>query len=111
MEANQFDELTRKLAGAVTRRGALKAALATAAGGLFALNRARATTAASCQTGHALCTAPNGNSRCIPCGSGAAVFVPGNGPGTGCQCCPTKATCTSNGVTRCAPSCPGGTSL
>ena len=54
MEASQFDELTKKLAGPITRRGALKAAIATAAGGLFALNKAKGAGAATCE--------PNGNS-------------------------------------------------
>jgi len=93
MEDQRFDQLTKVLARSVSRRAALKAAVATTIGGFFVV-RTRGIVAADeckcfgvkCNHDHQCCT-----SRCDP---------------TTKQCvCPTGATL-CNGV--CTPNCSGG---
>src|SRR5579859_134800 len=125
MEAQQFDDLTKRLAAPVSRRTAVKAALVTAVGGVFGLGKVSGA-AASCPTGYQPC----GN-RCVYCPSGTvntttcACCAPGTTPcgvycsscpsGTvlngACQCvaCPSGTTYCNNGTATCVRNCTGGT--
>jgi hypothetical protein len=118
VEPQQFDDLTRRLSGSITRRGALKTALVTAIGGIFGLSRTQNAGASSsrCPSGTNLC-----NGQCVPnnpgtiscngvccqkagqvCAGGSCCPVP---LACGSVCCPPNQACFGN---TCI--CPSGTS-
>jgi hypothetical protein len=104
LEDQQFDELTKKLAGRVSRRTAVKAAVATAVGGVFALGKVAGAGAAFSQT----CKC-NGqpcflDSQC--CSGSCSGHL--NGVKV-CECLPGSTACQGAGaVTNCVPNCPAG---
>lgn len=114
MEDHKFDELTKRLAGPVSRRTALKAAVVTALGGAFGLGKLTETGAqatAPCVPGCSRAIACTGGAVCCtnrtqPCGR-CVVCPPGKVANAACNGCACPVGTTPCGA-GCFGACPSG---
>ena len=80
MEAEHFDDLTKRLAQPISRSAAVKATLAAAFGGMFSLSKVTGAAASTsrCCDGEILC-----NGKCVPKASKAKNLEAGKGANKG----------------------------